>query len=330
MSRGSRPAVAQRTRGLRARRWPRRLSLTAGVILAAAACSGMLALADRQDAARLPRGTKIDGIDVSQRTVADAVALLRSRLGRYPPAVEVRVARRTYRIRPRRTGVWIDYRMAVRTVLERHANPGFMQQVWRELTSRGSRVREQAPVHIDRRRVQAAVARLAKAAGRARRNASLRVTLTRVAVTRSQVGIRLAHPHRLARRVLAALRRRRPPHVLRASVRRIPPRVTTREVRRRHPVVITVARRQRLVRVFRYGRLVAYYRGRAGSRGHPTPRGRFRVATMLRSPLRVEFGRAVFRARGTPGARRSVVLRRSDMLRLHRRARIGAIVLVGG
>lgn len=314
----------------RRRRWRRRVALPAAIIVAAGACSGVLALADRQDATRLPRGTTIDGIDISQRTEDEAVRMLRGGLGRYPPPVEVRVAHRTYAIQPETAGVWIDYRAAVRRALARRGDPGFIGRAWRELTSRGAPIRERARVHVDRALVRKAVARLARIARRPPRDASLRIALTGVRIRRSHAGMRVVDLRRLTHRAIAAFARPGAPQLLRARTRRPPPRVTTRDVRRRHPVVITVSRREGIVRVFRPGRLVGRYRARAGTRRHRTPAGRFRVATRSAQPVRIGFRRAGFRARGTRGAPAGVTLRAADARALYRDARIGAIVLVGG
>jgi hypothetical protein len=302
------------------------------VVLAAAAGAGILALAAGQEDDRVPRGVRVDGVDLGHRTVDDAVRYLDSRLGRYPDPVEVEAGGRRYAIRSRDAGARIDYRSAIMRALARRGNPGFLHRAWRELTSPTLSLDEHAPVQVDPRRARRSVARLARSIRRSRRDATLTITPSSVAVRHSRAGVRVAHPGRLVRRVIAAFRDRRTRRLLHVAVRRTPPRSSTHDVLSRHPTVVTVARRDHLVRVFRRGHLVAWYHGRAGVRGHRTPAGRYTVGGVQRD---IAFHGAVgFRRRGTGrssgAAARSVRMGLADLRDLGRRVRVGTLVVVGG
>lgn len=119
--------------------------------------------------------------------------------------------------------------------------------------------------------------------GRPARDAQLRISLRRVAVTHSRRG-RDIDAGALAKGVGAALDDPRLTRVLRPALRVVRPKVTADRLRRSASTVITIEQSTFKLRLFKNLRLRKTYRVAVGQPRYPTPRGRFAIVSKQVNP----------------------------------------------
>ena len=115
------------------------------------------------------------------------------------------------------------------------------------------------------------------------RDASVRITLTRMVVRRGKSG-RTINEISLARRIDATLVDQSRPRVMRARFRPDRPAVRTRNLRHRYGTVLTVDRTALKLRLFKRLRHVKTYGIAIGAAGFDTPSGLFRIQSRQVNP----------------------------------------------
>ena len=226
---------------------------------------------------RIAAGVHAGGVDVGGLTVPEAAAKLGAALGpRLRRPVTIRVAKRRFRLRPRRVGLRFDAprtaRRAYRAGLAGPLAGGF-----------GDPVDVPVAVALDRRRLRRYVASLGRAVFVAPRNATLRITLRRMIRRRSYGGRRLVQ-YRLRNAIVRTLRNPKARRVLTARRRRVAPAITYRDLARRNPTVLTVDRGGFRLRLFKRLRYARSYPIAVGAAGHDTPAGLFRITSKQVNP----------------------------------------------
>jgi lipoprotein-anchoring transpeptidase ErfK/SrfK len=275
----------QPVRRRRRRRWGPRIALLLGLLFAAGVVAGLLALADRADADRVPLGMTVAGVDVGGLSRTEATRRVRRRYGRPAMrAVRIELGRRSYRLGAARAGVEMDIRGAVGRAIAAGRRDDIVTRAWRSLTNGRMHGDEPVPISVDAGKVRRFVARIGDAVARPAVDATLQVAVVRVAVTPSHAGRRLDAPAALSARIVRTLRDATSRRTLAARTAAVAPALTKAGVWRAHPVTVTVSQHQKVVRVFRRGHLVKRYRVAVGTKAYPTPYGTFSVQTMQRNP----------------------------------------------
>ncbi|MEA2279928.1 MAG: hypothetical protein QOK21_535 [Solirubrobacteraceae bacterium] len=332
--------LMQPVRRRRRRRWGPRIALLLGLLFAAGAVSGALALADRADQDRVPLGMTIAKIDVGGLSRAEAVRRVRQRYAR--PArrtLRVELAGRTYRLTAAHAGVAMDVPAAVDRAIAAGRRDDIVTRAWRSLTNGRVRGDEPVPIRVDAGKVRAFVAGLRRSVARPPVDATLQVAVVSVAVTRARRGRRLATPAALGARIARVLRDASSRRTLVARTAPIAPALTRAGVWRWHRTVLTVSLHEKVVRVFRRGDLVKRYRVAVGTKRDPTPYGTFSVQSMQRNPARARWigfddsvgfdGTRAAPSMGRAASPGCVRMRPRDVIDLYRRVGIGTTVLVG-
>lgn len=264
-----------------------RMLLIAAIALAALAGAGVgaLAWADASGAKKLPPGARVGGVDVGALTREQALERAHSRVaGLIARPAHVQLGDRRYTITAVQAGVVLDPRPAIERAYSAGREGSFLSRGWRALTGRDARVDAPVPVTVDRVAISKFVARIEREQARKPVDASLKLTLTRVSVTRARHGRRLAARDALVARLIRRLTSPTDERTLRARTVKVSPKITYAKVYDAQPVAVTVSREQRRARVFRRGRLVKSYTVAVGSPEYPTPTGRFVVQTMQKNP----------------------------------------------
>ena len=223
---------------------------------------------------RIAPGVHAGGVDVGRLSVPEATAKLELRLGpRLRSPVRVRVAHRTFRLRPRRAGVRFDAARSARRALKAGArSPGF-----------GERMDVPVAVEVNRRYLRRFVASVARAVFVAPRNATLRITLRRMIRRRSYGGRRLVQ-YKLRAAIVRVLRDPGARRVITAPRRRVRAAITYRSLARRNPTILTIDRRGFRLRLFKRLRYDRSYPIAVGAAGYDTPAGLFRINSKQVNP----------------------------------------------
>jgi hypothetical protein len=317
----------QPVRGRRRRRWGPRIALLLGLLFAAGAVSGMLALADLADQHRVPLGMTVAKVDVGGLSRAEAIRRVRRRYARPARrALRVELAGRSHRLGAARAGVTMDVRGAVDRAIAAGRRDDLVTRAWRSLTNGRLKGDEPVPIAVDAAKVRAFVARLGRSVARPPVDATLEVAVVGVAVAPARAGRRLAAPAALSARIVRVLRDAASARRLSARTAPVAPGLTAAGVWRAHRTVLTVSRHQQVVRVFRHGHLVKRYRVAVGTKRHPTPYGTFGVQS-VRAARWIGFDGSVgFGRDASPGA---VRMDPHDLTDLSKRVGVGTTVLVG-
>jgi lipoprotein-anchoring transpeptidase ErfK/SrfK len=319
----------QPLRRRRRRRWGPRFALLLGLLFAGGVVAGLLALADRADRHRVPRGMTVAKVDVGGLSRGEAIRRVRRRYARPAMrAVRVELAGRSHRLGAARAGVAMDIPAAVDRAIAAGRRDDLVTRAWRSLTNGRIEGDVPVPITVHSAAVRRFVAGLGVAAARPAVDAALQVAVVRVSVTRSRAGRRLDAAAALTARIVRTLRDAHSRRTLAARTAPVAPALDRAGVWRAHPMTVTVSRHQHLVRVFRRGRLVKRYRVAVGTRRRPTPYGMFSVQTMSRRARWIGFDGPVGFS-GHPASRGGVRMRRADLADLSRRVGVGATVLVG-
>jgi lipoprotein-anchoring transpeptidase ErfK/SrfK len=245
----------------------RLLALPVALLLALIALPAVASADDRVIAA----GVSAGGVDLGGQTIDTAVATLQLGVGaKAERAVTVRSAGRTFTLTAKDAGVRFD----AETTAKRAYYAGRDQ---------GPNVTVPLALTASKRAVAAFTATVDRAVSRAPRNATLRIGLKRMDLTRSRKG-RTINEHELARRIDRALvdpERRR---AFRATLKVDKPAITAAVLRRRNGTILTVDRSTRKLRLFKQLRLRKTYGVAVGAAGYDTPAGLFNIQSRQVNP----------------------------------------------
>ena len=216
---------------------------------------------------RIAAGVQVGGIDVGGLTAVEAAGLLRTDLGpRVREPIEVRVARRSFRLDPRRVGVRLDPGASARRALRAEVSGNV------------------APViRLLRRAVRGFVLELRDRLAVAPRDATLWITLRRMVRRRSYGGRRLRE-RQLLLRIVKVVREPQRPREVRGTRRRVEADVKWRDLERLYPTVLTVDRGGFRLRLFKRLRYDRSYPIAVGAAGYDTPAGLFSIISKQVDP----------------------------------------------
>jgi lipoprotein-anchoring transpeptidase ErfK/SrfK len=216
-------------------------------------------------------GVTAGGVDLGGQTIDTAVATLQLGVGTAAErAVTVRSAGRTFTLTAEDAGVRFD----ALTTAKRAYYAGL---------DRGPGAAVALALRASTRKVRAFTEQVDRAVSRAPRDATLRIGLRRMDLSRSRVG-RTINEHELARRIVRALTDPSRRRALRATLKRDRPEVTVAVLRRRNPTILTVDRAARKLRLFKQLRLSKTYGVAVGAAGYDTPAGLFRIQSRQVNP----------------------------------------------
>ena len=237
--------------------------LVGAILLAAPAASA-------EDQVIAP-GVTAGGVDVGGLNVESAAAKLDAALRRrVERAVVVRSGGRTLRLEAAEARIAFDTLRTAKRAYYAGRDKGPGTEVALALSHSAGAVRAFAE-RVDRE------------VSRRPRDASVRITLTRLFLRRGHAG-RTINEHELARRIDRALadpsRRRN----LRATLNRDRPDLTTAEVRRRYATALTVDRSGLKLRLFKRLRHRKTYGIAIGAAGYDTPSGTFSIQSKQVNP----------------------------------------------
>ena len=221
---------------------------------------------------KLPPGTVIAGVDVSDLGPRGATAKLEAQL---EPAwgrrISVRAGGRRTSVSPAQAGQFIRYSAMIdRAYQAMETAPGVPIKVPLMRTVRSGPLTKT---------VNAVAAKWY----RAPRNASYKYGITRVSIRGAKYG-RGVDKRKLRKALLAEIRRPHAERIVKARFVRLRPAVTVRVLKRRAGTFVSVDRGSKIVRLFKRLRVVRSYRVAVGAAGYETPRGLHRVQSKQRNP----------------------------------------------
>ncbi|MBW3607902.1 MAG: L,D-transpeptidase/peptidoglycan binding protein [Actinobacteria bacterium] len=253
-----------------------RLRILIGCCLAAAVGLFAAEVVAQQPPAveRIAAGVTAAGQDVSGLTVAEAAVRLQGVYGERLErgSVSVRAADLTWRLTPAKARVRFDALASAQRALEAGRS------------AFGSPVDVPLAVGYSKARVERFAGRIDRRLRRKPRDAQLRISVTRVGVTRSRRG-RDIDGRQLARGIGRALRDPRIGRVFKPTLLRPKPKLTADKLRRRATTVITIHQATFTLRLFKNFAVVRSYRVAVGQSGYPTPRGRFAIQSKQVNPV---------------------------------------------
>jgi len=264
-----------------------RIAIIVAVVLAtlAAASVGALALASGTVAGKLPEGSKISGVAVGGLTKDEALALANRRVAALiTRPVYVQLGEKRYTLTAQQANVKVDIRRPVEQLYAAGEKGSFLKRGFREITGEKSKSNLPANVTINRSAIGAFIGRIEKEQALKPVDAGIKLTLTKVSVSPSKAGRRLAARDalmaRIARRLTTSTNRR----TLRAKTIKTKAKLTADKVFDANPVAVTVSRNETKVRVFSRGKLVKTYTVAVGSPEYPSPTGQYVVQTKQVNP----------------------------------------------
>ncbi len=264
-----------------------RIILISAVALVTLAVAGVgaLAWADGSADGQLPAGAQLNGVDLGGLT-RDA-ALQRARTLVAAPIqrpAHVELGGRRHTLTSKQAGVTIGVESAIAKAYAAGREGSFLSRGWRKLTGAKIDTTFTVPVTIDHRAVRSFVEDLGRKQAQKAIDAALNITLTKVSVTASKPGRRLAAKDALVARLERRLTSATDQRTLRAKTLPVSAKVTEDKIFDAQPVALTVSRDGRTVRYFKRGELVKTYTVAVGSAKYPTPTGRFVVQTKQVNP----------------------------------------------
>jgi len=221
---------------------------------------------------KLPAGTVIAGVDVSDLGPRGATAKLKTELGPvYDRRISIRAGGRRTSLSPTQAGQFIRYKAMIdRAYAAMAKSPGVPIKIPLMRTIRS-------------KTLTAAISGVAGKWYRAPRNASYRYGITRVSIRGAKYG-RGIDKRKLRKALVAEIRRPNQQRIIKARFVRLRPSVTVRVLKRRAGTFVSVDRGSKIVRLFKRLRVVRSYRVAVGAAGYETPRGLHRVQSKQRNP----------------------------------------------
>lgn len=264
-----------------------RIVLISAVVLVtlAVASVGALAWADGSADGKLPSGAAVAGVDLGG--ISREAALQRARKLVAAPImrpVYVQLGEHRYTITPEQAKVEVDLEDAIGRLYAAGREGSFVSRGWRNLTGTKIDRTITVPVTLEHRAVRAFVEDIGRKQAQQAVDAALDITLTKVSVTASKPGRRLAAKDALVARIERRLTTSTDARTLRAKTLPVSAKVTEEKIFDAQPVALTVSRDGKKVRYFRRGKLVKTYTVAVGSPKYPTPTGRFVVQTKQVDP----------------------------------------------
>ncbi len=264
-----------------------RIAIIVAVVLAtlAAASVGALAWADGSAAGKLPAGAKVSGVDVGGLTREEALGRANRRIAALiMRPVVVKLRERTYTLTSEQASVRVDIRRPVAQLYDAGRKGSFLQRGFRKITGEKLKSNLPANVTLNRSAIGSFIGRIEKEQALKPVDAGISLTLTKVTVTPSKAGRRLAARDALMARIARRLTTSTDDRTLRAKTIKTKAKLTADKVFDANPVAVTVSRNETKARVFRRGKLVKTYTVAVGSAEFPTPTGQFVVQTMQKNP----------------------------------------------
>ncbi|HEV2999292.1 MAG TPA: L,D-transpeptidase [Solirubrobacteraceae bacterium] len=216
-------------------------------------------------------GVKAGGIDVGGQTVAQAAQTLEVALRAHVERpVVVKAADHDFELTAAEARVRFD---PLRTA----------KRAYYEGRDKGPGVEVDLALEHSAKRVRAFAVRVDREVAVKPRNASARITLTRVFLRTGRIG-RTVNEHELARTIDRLLAEPDLPREVRAKLNPDRPEVRTRDVRRRYRTVLTVDRAHLVLRLFKGLRHRRTYDIAIGMAGFDTPSGLFRIQSKQVNP----------------------------------------------
>jgi lipoprotein-anchoring transpeptidase ErfK/SrfK len=262
--------------------------------LALACCLATAAPAAAQDvdvsARIIGQGALVAGVDVSNLTVADAAVLLEQRLGQKAlRPVTVKVGRRTFQLGGERAGVKLDAltsaKRAYYAARDAGMTPATPVPATRAEGGTVAGLQIEPKLTLSRLAIREWSAKVRDEVTRRARNASFRMTLTRMIVRNPRTGATI-DAAALAEQVEAVfadpVSSRTEP--LRMALVTVKPATTVKELRRRNGTVLTVDRSSFRLRLFKRLRHAKTYGIAVGMAGLDTPAGRYSIANKAVDP----------------------------------------------
>lgn len=223
---------------------------------------------------RIAPGVTVAGVDVGERTVAEATAILEAQLRpRLERRLAVHVAGRIYHLEAADAGVVFDPALSAR----RAYRAGLAAAV-------GSEVDVRPAVTHDKRAVRALAAEIDRKVRIRARDARLTITVRRM-IPRAHREGRELDEKALVKRMDAALLSPTEPRKLLARRAKVKPKVTKYGLRRVYPTVVTIDRASTTLRVFKQLKHRHTYRVAVGAAGYETPTGLYRIQNKAVNPV---------------------------------------------
>jgi lipoprotein-anchoring transpeptidase ErfK/SrfK len=244
---------------------------------AGAAASAATAQAPPEEP-RIRAGVTVSGVDVGTLTVPEAQAKLEQTLGPLLARdVLVTVARRQFRLKM--SAIGFEFRAdktALRALYAGQAAPPAPDGTLPAASAEPSVAYKRAPVWRFAKRT-------GKAVDVAPRDATVRITLTRMFKRKGHRGRKLA-VRPLVKSIQAALADPLVARALRPGRKTVRPMVRTKELKRAYRTVVTIDRAHFRLRLFKRLRFVKGYGVAVGMPAYPTPTGLFSIQSKQVNP----------------------------------------------
>ncbi len=219
-------------------------------------------------------GVTVAGVDVSNQTLTQAAGTIDRAFRHQLVArnVSVRVGGRAYRLKTKRVEFKLD--------AAKSARRAFIA---------GNNTAAPAPVDVlpwtryDKKKLAAFVARVDRGARVAPRNATVRITVTRIFKRSSKSG-REMDDKNLAKALALALTDPRAARQIRAKRTVVKAAVQPKDLARRYHTVITISRSSFRLRLFKRLKLAKSYGVAVGLPAYPTPTGLYSIANKAVNP----------------------------------------------
>ncbi|HWT95708.1 MAG TPA: L,D-transpeptidase family protein [Solirubrobacteraceae bacterium] len=217
-------------------------------------------------------GVKAGGVDLGGQTVEQATQTLQGGIGAQLTApVDVAVGATSFRLDP-----VADGKLAFDAVTT-------AKRAYYAGRDKGPNSEVELALRWSNRALQAWAKDVRSKTDVAGRDATVRITVRKMILTRSKMG-RAINDVQLARRVAATLGDTTRPRVLRQRLRKIQPAVTDEGARRRYGTVVTVDRNSLKLRLFKRLKLSKTYGIAIGAAGNDTPAGLFNIQSKQVNP----------------------------------------------
>jgi lipoprotein-anchoring transpeptidase ErfK/SrfK len=219
-------------------------------------------------------GVTVAGVDVSNQTLTQAAGTI-DRAFRHQLVtrnVSVRVGGKAFSLKTKKVALVFDPAKSARRAF-----------------IAGNNTAAPAPVDVlpwtsyDKKKLAAFVARVDKGARVAARDATVRITITRIFKRASKSG-REMDEKGLATALTAALTDPREPRAVRPKRKVVKAKIRTKDLARRYGTVVTISRSSFRLRLFKRLRLSKSYGVAVGQSAYPTPTGLFSIANKAVNP----------------------------------------------
>jgi hypothetical protein len=263
---------------------PRRISplraLRAAPIAGLLCLAALPAAAGAQDPPRIAGGVSAGGVDLGGLTVEQATSRLETRLAsRIARPLVVRTAGRRFTLTTAGARLRFDARRTARRALAA-ATPTSVP------AAGGAPFGADVPLAVSHARlpVRAFAQQVAAGVARAPRDATVRIGIRRLHVTRARTGVAI-DPAALAATLDARLGAPLGPRLVRHNARTVYPQTNADDLRVQYRTVLTVSKAERKLRLFKDLKLRRTYPVAIGQPGYPTPEGRFRIQNKQVNPV---------------------------------------------